>query len=92
MTPTELSKAITSVKAIELKGSKYRINIVFGDGTACTIKQKSTRAPSMVQLYDTRANGNSHGGPGQFFTFSKTVDSWLKDKHLKSYPVTVVEA
>jgi len=94
----KLQATITAVEAIQVitKTGKisYRVEIVLNDGTREIIKQKGTRAPSMVQLFTSAyANGNARGSDiAGHFTFAKSVDSWMKDEHLASYVVTTVEA
>ena len=72
-------------------GSKkpfYTISAVLNSGEKVVIKQKSTRAPAAVQLYKQPVNNNAYGKPGQYFLFAKSIDSWYREHHLKSYQVT----
>ncbi len=88
VTPAELKEKIVSVHAVEIKGG-FRVEVELKDGERVVIKQKSSRAPKMVQLFDFHVNGNSHGGSSAYFTFAKSVDSYYKTNHLKGYPVTI---
>ena len=83
----ELAENILAVEAIEIKGG-FRIEAVMQSGEREVIKAKSTRMPSMVQLYSSRVNGNYQGdGIAQHFTFAKSIDSWEKSSWLKSFAV-----
>lgn len=90
-TPTELKETITAVHAIAIKGG-FRVEVETTDGERIIIKKKGTKAPTMVQLYDFRVNGNaSSDSISKFFAFAKTISSFkiVSDKHLKSYVVAV---
>lgn len=77
---------IDYVESVPVK-AHYQINAVLTDGEKVVIKNKSKKQPSAVQLYDYAINGNAYGLPGQYFAFAKSIDSWHRDKHLKSYLV-----
>jgi len=85
---TELASMINRIQAIETpKG--FRIEAVLESGEVEVIKQNSTRKPTMVQLYSIGVNGNFRGdGLGNNFTFSKSIDSYYKGCHLKSFLVS----
>lgn len=83
----ELSEHICEIVAVEIKGG-FRIDAVMQSGEREVIKGKSTRKPSMVQLHSWSVNGNYRGdGLGQYFTFSKSIDSFNKSCWLKSFVV-----
>ena len=89
MTPSDLMEKIVAVQAINT-GKAYRVEIELNGGERIVIKKRGTRAPSMVQLYDANVNGNAeYGSLAKHFTFARSIDSWNKDRHLKSYPVQV---
>jgi hypothetical protein len=78
---------IKSVESIEINGG-FRIEVILKSGEREVIKAKSTRKPSVVQLYSFGINGNYRGdGLGYFFTFSKTVDAYYRDAHIKTFEV-----
>ena len=79
-------KQIDYVESVPVK-THYQINAVLSDGEKVVLKKKSNKQPSAVQLYSYPVNGNAYGLPGQFFAFAKSVDSWYRDKHLKTYQV-----
>jgi len=87
----ELAENIIAVEAITIKGGFFRIEAVMQSGEREVIKAKSTRMPTMVQLYSSRVNGNYQGdGIAQHFTFAKSIDSWEKSSWLKSFVVPVL--
>jgi hypothetical protein len=85
-TATEAAANIKQVEAVPVKGG-YRIDAVMHDGSRETIKKKSTRFPTAVQLFRGHVNGNYHGdGIAQFFTFTKSAPSH-QGGHVKGYLV-----
>lgn len=81
-----LKQTVTEVYAIPLtKG--FRIEIEHADGSREVIKKKSTRRPVMVQLHNATVNGNASTPTARFFTFSKTIESYNREHHLKSFVV-----
>tara|TARA_R110002110_G_C13239376_1_gene698945 strand:+ start:463 stop:744 length:282 start_codon:yes stop_codon:yes gene_type:complete len=87
----EIANSIAGVEAIEIKGG-FRIEAVFNSGEREIIKKKSTRPGTMVQLYSMRVNGNCYSGLGAYFTFAKNISKFYKIRHLKGFPVTLVES
>jgi hypothetical protein len=86
-TSTELLAEITQIVAVEIKGG-FRIDAELSNGETITLKNKSTRKPTAIQLYSCRANGNSpENSDGKFFGFAKSVSSYEKEFHLKGYLV-----
>ena len=81
---------IEVIEAIKLKNGKFQIDAVFSNGERETIRKQSNKKPSVVQAYTFPANGNHRGEVediGRNFTFSKSVPSYYKDAHIKSFIV-----
>ncbi len=74
------------VESVPVK-NHFQINAVLTDGEKVVIKKKSKKQPTAVQLYNYPVNGNAYAQPGQYFAFAKSIDSWYKDRHLKTYLV-----
>ena len=86
-TTTELEDLITDVVAVPM-GKKTRIDIILSTGWRLTIMKGSVRKPVMVQLYSTKVNGNAEmGTEAAYFTFSKSIDSYDRERHLKGFAV-----
>lgn len=84
----EIANSILSIEAVEIKGG-FRIDAVMTSGEREVIKGKSTRKPSMVQLFSCHANGNFRGdGLGANFTFSKSIEPFYRNCWLKSFVVS----
>lgn len=85
-TVAELAELIVEVRATAV-GKKTAVDIILSTGETFNIKKSSTRKPVMVQLYDHWVNGNNSDLPARFFTFSKTIESYHREDHVKSFVV-----
>ena len=86
-TPVEYKDLITDVVAVPV-GKKTRIDIILSTGERISLNKGSVRKPVMVQLYNTTVNGNYWGDDiPAYFTFSKSIDSWEREHHLKGFAV-----
>jgi len=74
------------VTAIKVEGG-YRIEALV-NGKIEILKKKSTRIPAFVQVYSFKMNGNFFGaGFGGHCTFSKSVNRYYSDRHLRTIEV-----
>jgi len=86
----ELVSSIEKIECRYYKGNYPVIAII--DGEEVVLRKAGNRPCGMVQLYDGPVNGNVRGqGMLELFKFAKSIDSVLKESHLKSFKVEIIE-
>ena len=84
---TELEN-IVGVEGVVLENGKTRISAVMTSGEKEVLLKGSKRKPELAQMYSKEVNGNVWGESlGKHFLFVKTVDSWERENHLKTFKV-----
>jgi len=82
-----MAAKIDKVVAVEIKKG-FKIVAVMLDGSMLTIKEKSSKKPTDIQLNAATLSGNARpGSPNSLFTFTKQIKPKYKALHLKTYTV-----